>query len=77
MFGASFLTFIWIGWGVVTAVFVVLMIWKSVIGVPEDSFVIFGAAHRQAESQHRPLSREQTARHGRRNTAASPQFSWS
>ena len=49
MFGASFLTFIWIGWGVVTAAFVVLMIWKSVVGVPEDSFVIFGAAQRQAE----------------------------
>ena len=52
MFGASFLTFIWIGWGAVTAVFVVLMIWKSVIGVPEDSFVIFGAAQRQADNQH-------------------------
>ena len=55
MFGASFLTIIWIGWGVVTAVFVVPMIWKSVIGVPEDSFVIFGAAQRQAESQHRAI----------------------
>jgi hypothetical protein len=55
MFGASFLTFIWIGWGVVTAAFVVLMIWKFVIGVPEDSFVIFGAAQRQAESQHRAI----------------------
>jgi hypothetical protein len=55
MFGASFLTFIWIGWGVVTAVFAVLMIWKSVIGVREDSFVIFGAAQRQAESQHRAI----------------------
>jgi hypothetical protein len=47
-----------ITWGVVTAVFVVLMIWKSVIGVPEDSFVIFGAAQRQAESRHRSWSRE-------------------
>jgi len=55
MFGASFLTFIWITWGVVTAVFVVLIIWKSVAGVPEDSFVIFGAAQRQAESQHRAI----------------------
>ena len=55
MFGASFLTFIWIGWGVVTAAFVVLMIWKSVVGVPEDSFVIFGAAQRQAESRHRVI----------------------
>jgi hypothetical protein len=55
MFGASFLTFIWIGWGVVTAAFVVLMIWESVVGVPKDSFMIFGAAQRQAESQHRAI----------------------
>jgi len=52
MFGASFLTFIWIAWGVVTTVFVVLMIWKSVRGVPADSFVIFGAPQRQANNQH-------------------------
>ena len=55
MFGASFLTFIWIGWGVVTATFAVLIICKSVIGVPEDSFVIFGAAQGQAGSQHRAI----------------------
>ena len=55
MFGASFLTFIWIGWGVVTAVFVALMIWKSVIGEPADSIAVFGAAQRQAESQHRAI----------------------
>ena len=55
MFGASFLTFIWIGWGVVTAAFVVLMIWKSLIGVPEGSFVIFGAAQGQAGSRHRAI----------------------
>jgi hypothetical protein len=52
MFGASVLTLIWIAWGPVTAVFVVLMIWKSVIGVPADSIAIFGAAQRQADSQH-------------------------
>jgi len=52
MFGASFLTLIWIAWGVVTTVFVVLMIWKSVIGVPADSIAVFGAAQRQADSQH-------------------------
>jgi hypothetical protein len=51
----SFLAFIWIGWGVVTAASVVLMIWKSVIGVPEHSFVIFGAAQGQAGSQHRAI----------------------
>jgi hypothetical protein len=52
MFGASFLALIWIAWGVVTTVFVVLMIWKSLIGVPADSIVIFEAAQRQADSQH-------------------------
>jgi hypothetical protein len=52
MFGASFLALIWIAWGVVTTVFVVLMIWKSVIGVPADSFVIFRTAQRQADNQH-------------------------
>ena len=52
MFGASFLTLIWIAWGVVTAVFVVLMIWKSVIGVPADSIVVFEAAQSRADSQH-------------------------
>ena len=55
MFGASFLTLIWIAWGVITAVFVVLMIWKSVTGVPADSIVIFGAAERQAVSQHQAI----------------------
>ena len=55
MFGASFLMFIWIGWSAVTPAFVVLMIWKSVIGVSEDNFVIFGAAQRQAESKHRAI----------------------
>jgi hypothetical protein len=52
MFGASFLTLIWVAWGVVTAVFVVMMIWKSVIGVPADSIAGFGAAQGQADSQH-------------------------
>jgi len=52
MFGASFLTLIWIAWGVVTAIFVVLMIWKSVNGVPTDSIAVFGAATSQADSQH-------------------------
>ena len=55
MFGASFLTFIWIAWGAVTAVFVVLMIWKSVTGVPEDNFVILDAAQRRPVSQHQAI----------------------
>ena len=40
MFGDSFLTFIWIVWGAVTAAFVVLTIWKSVAGLSGDNFVI-------------------------------------
>ena len=36
----------------VTTVFVVLMIWKSVIGVPADSNVVFEAAQSRADSQH-------------------------
>lgn len=44
MFGASFLTLIWIVWGAVTAAFVALMIWKSVAGLQEDNLVILDAA---------------------------------
>ena len=56
MFGASFLTFIWIAWGVVTAVFVVLMIWKSVAGVPEGNFMILDSAQRRPVSQHQAIA---------------------
>ena len=52
MFGASFLALIWIAWGVVTTVFVVLLIWKSVTGIPEENFVTLGAAQRRSDSQH-------------------------
>ena len=55
MFGASFLTLIWIAWGVVTTVFVVLMIWKSVTGVPEENSVILDAAQRRPASQHQAV----------------------
>jgi hypothetical protein len=55
MFGASFLNLIWIAWGVVTTVFVVLMIWKSVAGVPEDNFVTLDAAQRRPASQHQAI----------------------
>jgi len=40
MSGASFLTFSWIAWGAVTTVFVLLMIWKSLVGLREDNVVI-------------------------------------
>jgi hypothetical protein len=55
MFGASFLTFIWIAWGVVTAIFVVLIIWKSVTGVPEENFLVLDAAQRRADNQHQAV----------------------
>ena len=55
MFGASFLTLIWIAWGVVTAVFVALMIWRSVTGVPDENFVILDAAQRRPVSQHQAI----------------------
>ena len=56
MVGASFLTFIWIALGEVTAVFVVLMIWKSVTGVPEENFVILDAAQMRPVSQHQAIA---------------------
>lgn len=52
MSGASFLTLSWIAWGAVTAVFVVLMIWKSLVGLREDNVVILNPAEaRQASDQ--------------------------
>lgn len=55
MFGASFLTSIGIAWGVVTTVFLVLMIWKSVTGLPEDNFVILDPAQRRPVGEHQAL----------------------
>ena len=44
MSGASLLTFSWIAWGAVTTVFVILMIWKSLIGFKEEIVVILDDA---------------------------------
>jgi hypothetical protein len=33
----------------------VLIIWKSMTGVPEDNFVILGAAQRRLVSQHQAI----------------------
>ena len=44
MSGASFLTATWIAWGTVTAIFVALMIWKSLAGMREDDIVSLDAA---------------------------------
>ena len=47
MSGASFLTVSWIIWGSVTAVFVALMIWKSLVGLKEEDVVILDPAEAQ------------------------------
>jgi hypothetical protein len=50
--GSSFLTASWIAWGAVTAVFVVLMIWRSLVGMREDNVVILDPSEaRQAAEQ--------------------------
>ena len=41
--------------GVVTATFVILIIWKSMTGVPEDNFVILDAAQRRLVSQQQAI----------------------
>ena len=52
MSGASVLTVSWIVWGAVTGVFVILMIWKSLVGFKEDNIVMLDAAQaRQAADQ--------------------------
>ena len=52
MSGASFLALTGIAWGSVTAVFVALMIWKSLVGLKEDDVVILDPAEdRQAAEQ--------------------------
>ena len=52
MSGASVLTVSWIIWGAVTGVFVILMIWKSLVGFKEDNVVLLDPAEdRQAAEQ--------------------------
>lgn len=55
MFGASFLTLIWIVWGTVTGVFVALMIWKSVTGLQEDNLVILDAAESRLANEQQAV----------------------
>jgi hypothetical protein len=58
MSGASFLTVTWIVWGSVTAVFVALMIWKSLAGMREDNnLVLDPALNRQAAEKEVAASR--------------------
>ena len=52
MSGASVLTVSWIIWGAVTGVFVLLMIWKSLVGFQEDNVLLLDPAEdRQAADQ--------------------------
>lgn len=54
----SFLTLTWIAWGAVTAVFVVLMIWRSLVGLREDNVVILDPSeNRQATEQQAIIAR--------------------
>lgn len=58
MFGASFLNWIWVAWGSVTAVFVALMIWKSLVGMREDDVLVLDpAGERQAAEQQMIVAR--------------------
>jgi len=58
MSGASFLTFSWIAWGAVTSVFVLLMIWKSLVGLREDNVVILDPNEsKQATEQQQIVAR--------------------
>lgn len=58
MSGASFLTFSWIVWGAVTTVFVLLMIWKSLVGLREDDVVILDPNEaRQVTEQQEVIAR--------------------
>ena len=60
MSGASLLSFSWIAWGAVTTVFVILMIWKSLVGLREDNIVILDEAEtRQAADQQLTIARVQ------------------
>lgn len=58
MSGASFLTVTWIAWGTVTAIFVVLLIWKSLVGMREDDVLILDPAQsRQADERQMVVAR--------------------
>ena len=58
MFGASFLTVSWIAWAAVTTVFVVLMIWKSLVSLREEDIVILDPAEtKQAAEQQSVIAK--------------------
>ena len=62
MSGASVLTASWIAWGAVTTIFVVLMIWKSLVGLREDNVVLLDPAEaRQAAEQQLIVARVERA----------------
>ena len=60
MTGASVLSVSLIAWGAVTAVFVALMIWKSLVGLKEENIVVLDPAEdKQAAEQQQIVARVQ------------------
>jgi hypothetical protein len=58
MSGASLLNVIWVVWGVVTAAFVMLLIWKSLAGLKEDGGMILASSEgQQAAEQQQVVAR--------------------
>ncbi len=58
MSGASFLTSVLVAWGAVTAVFIVLMIFKTLAGLREENVVILDPAEaKQAAEQQATTAR--------------------
>jgi type III secretory pathway lipoprotein EscJ len=60
MTGAAVLTVSWMAWGAVTAVFVALMIWKSLVGLKEENIVVLDPAEdKQAAEQQAIVAKVQ------------------
>ena len=60
MLGASSITTLLIIWGAVTAVFVILMIWRSLVGMKEDDQLFLDPAEAVQEAeQHQIIKRVQ------------------
>ncbi len=52
---SGILTFSWIAWGAVTTIFVILMIWKSLVGLREDNVVILDPAEAKLASEQQVI----------------------
>jgi hypothetical protein len=56
MFGTTFLTWVLIAWGSVTAIFIVLMIFKSLAGLREENVVILDPAESRQAAEQRMIT---------------------